>query len=97
MSDVLGAHGIGAVLVEKNRAGVSFGKLEFHMGLRSVQSADIYFDNVRVPAGNQIVPAGGFKQLMEAFDLERCGNTTMSLAIAQSALDYVLEYVQERH
>jgi len=33
---------------------------------------------------------------MEAFDLERCGNTTMSLAIAQSALDYALGYVQER-
>jgi Acyl-CoA dehydrogenases len=33
---------------------------------------------------------------MEAFDLERCGNTTMSLAVAQSAFDYVLSYVQER-
>lgn len=33
---------------------------------------------------------------MEAFDLERCGNTTMSLACAQSALDYALAYVQER-
>jgi len=33
---------------------------------------------------------------MEAFDLERCGNTTMSLACAQSAFDYVLAYVQER-
>ena len=67
------------------------------MCLRGVQSADIFFGNVRVPAGNQIVPAGGFKQLMEAVDLERCGNTTMILAIAQSALDYVLEYAQERH
>ncbi len=67
------------------------------MCLRGVQSADIFFGNVRVPAGNQIVPAGGFKQLMEARDLERCGNTTMILAIAQSALDYVLEYAQERH
>jgi len=33
---------------------------------------------------------------MEAFDLERCGNTTMSLAVAQSAFDYALDYVQER-
>ena len=33
---------------------------------------------------------------MEAFDLERCGNTTMSLAVAQSAFDYVFSYVQER-
>ncbi len=96
MSQDPGAKGIGAVLVEKDRPGVSFGKPERHMGLRGVPSADIFFDKVRVPAENRIVPAGGFRQLMEAFDLERCGNTTMSLAIAQSALDYVLDYVQER-
>jgi alkylation response protein AidB-like acyl-CoA dehydrogenase len=84
------------VLVEKDRPGVTFGQPEHHMGLRGVPSADIYFDKVRVPAANRIVPAGGFSRLMEAFDLERCGNTTMSLAIAQSALDYVLDYVQER-
>jgi len=53
-------------------------------------------DNVEVPAENVIVPAGGFRKLMEAFDLERCGNTTMCMGIAQSALDYVLDYVQER-
>ena len=40
--------------------------------------------------------SGGFRKLMEAFDLERCGNATMSLAIAQGALDYVLDYVQQR-
>lgn len=96
MSDDPGAKGIGAILVEKDRDGVSFGKREDHMGLRGMTSADIFLDNVAVPAENVVVPAGGFKKLMEAFDLERCGNTTMSLAIAQSALDYVLEYVQER-
>ena len=67
------------------------------MGFRGIHHADMYFDNVEVPLDNLIVPAGGFKKLMEAFDLERCGNTTMSLAIAQSAFDYVLEYVQQRH
>ena len=96
MSDEPGAKGIGAVLVDKDRSGITFGKPEQHMGLRGVQSADIYLEKVRVPLENMIVPAGGFKKLMEAFDLERCGNTTMSLAIAQSALDYVLDYVQER-
>ncbi|WNK00888.1 acyl-CoA dehydrogenase family protein [Thalassospiraceae bacterium LMO-JJ14] len=96
MSDQQGAAGIGAVLVEKDRDGVSFGKPEIHMGLRGMVSADIFFDNVEVPAENVLVPAGGFKKLMEAFDLERCGNTTMSLAVAQSSLDYVLDYVQER-
>ncbi|MEM7045638.1 MAG: acyl-CoA dehydrogenase family protein, partial [Pseudomonadota bacterium] len=96
MSEESGAKGIGAVLVEKDRPGLSFGARERHMGFRGVTSADMHFDDVEVPAENLIVPAGGFKKLMEAFDLERCGNTTMSLAIAQSAFDHVLGYVQER-
>jgi alkylation response protein AidB-like acyl-CoA dehydrogenase len=96
LSEEPGARGIGAVLVEKERDGLSFGKPERHMGFRGVPSADMFFDGVEVPVENLIVPAGGFRKLMEAFDLERCGNTTMSLAIAQSALDYVLDYVQGR-
>jgi butyryl-CoA dehydrogenase len=51
---------------------------------------------VTVPAGNIVVGPGGFRKLMEAFDLERCGNATMSLALAQAAFDYVVEYVQSR-
>ena len=96
MSDAPGAGGIGAVLVEKGAEGFTFGAPEHHMGFRGIASADMFFDNVELPAGNVIVPAGGFRRLMEAFDLERCGNTTMSLACAQSAFDYVLNYVQER-
>ena len=96
MSDDPGAKGVGAVLIESDRDGLSFGKPEIHMGFRGITSADIFLDNIEVPADNIVVPAGGFPKLMEAFDLERCGNTTMSLAIAQSALDYVLDYVQER-
>jgi alkylation response protein AidB-like acyl-CoA dehydrogenase len=96
LSDEPGARGIGAVLVEKGTAGFSFGKRDHHMGFRGVYSADMYFDQVAVPQENIIVPAGGFSKLMEAFDLERCGNTTMSLAVAQSAFDYALNYVQER-
>ena len=96
LSDDPGAKGIGAVLVDRDSKGLSFGKREQHMGFRGVHSADMYFDEVRVPKSNIIVQAGGFRKLMEAFDLERCGNTTMSLAVAQSAFDYVLAYVQER-
>ena len=96
MSDEPGAKGIGAIVVESNTSGFSFGKQEHHMGFRGVASADMYFDNVRVPIENILVPAGGFSKLMEAFDLERCGNTTMSLAVAQSAFDFVLSYTQER-
>ena len=96
MSDDPGAKGIGAVFVEKDREGLSFGAPERLMGFRGIPSADIFFDDVRVPAENLIVPAGGFKKLMEAFDLERCGNATMCLGIAQAAFDTALAYVQER-
>lgn len=96
LSDEPGARGIGAVLVEKGTPGFSFGNRDHHMGFRGVYSADMYFDQVAVPESNIIVPAGGFGKLMEAFDLERCGNTTMSLAVAQSAFDIALNYVQER-
>ncbi len=96
LSDAPGAKGIGAVLVEKGMEGLTFGEPELLMGFRGVPSADIYLDNVKVPIGNIVVPAGGFAKLMEAFDLERCGNATMALAQASGALEDVLAYVQER-
>lgn len=96
LSDAPGAKGIGAVLVEKGAVGLSFGDPETLMGFRGVPSADIFLDNVRVPVGNIVVPAGGFARLMEAFDLERCGNATMALAQASGALEDVLAYVQAR-
>lgn len=96
LSDAPGAKGIGAVLVEKGAVGLSFGEPETLMGFRGVPSADIFLDNVRVPVGNIVIPAGGFARLMEAFDLERCGNATMALAQASGALEDVLAYVQAR-
>lgn len=91
-----GAKGIGAVLVHKGTPGFTFGKRDHHMGFRGVYSADMHFDDVRVPVTDILAPAGGFSKLMDAFDLERCGNTTMSLAVGQSAFDFVLAYVKER-
>jgi butyryl-CoA dehydrogenase len=96
LSDRLGAGGIGAVYVERDAPGISFGPPEQLMGFRGVPSSDIYLDNCTVPAENLIVPAGGFKKLMEAFDLERCGNATMALGQASGALEDVLDYVVER-
>ena len=66
------------------------------MGLRGVASCDLFFDDCEVPVENLITPAGGFKQMMEAFDLERCGNATMALGQATGALEDVLQYVLER-
>ena len=96
LSGAAGSAGIGAVYVESGTPGMSFGAREHLMGFRGVPSTDIFFDNCTVPAGNVVVGAGGFRKLMEAFDLERCGNATMALAQAAGALDDVLAYVQER-
>ncbi len=96
LSDAPGAKGIGAVLVEAGTPGLSFGPAEELMGFRGIPSADLNFDDCQIPAENIVVPAGGFKQLMEAFDLERCGNATMALGQASGALEDVLVYVQER-
>lgn len=96
MSPEPGAKGIGAVLVEKGTPGLSFGERERLMGFRGIPSSDLYFDACEVPLENVVVPAGGFRKLMEAFDLERCGNATMALSQASGALEDVLRYVQER-
>ena len=96
LSDDPGPKAIGAVLVEKGTPGLSFGPPEQLMGFRGVPSSDLMFDDVEVPIDNVVVPAGGFKKLMEAFDLERCGNATMALGQASGALEDVTGYVQER-
>ena len=97
MSDAPAAKGIGAVFVDIDTPGLTFGNSESLMGWRGIPSADIYFDNVEVPIDNLLVePEDGFKKLMETFDLERCGNATMALSQAAAALDYVKEYVQDR-
>ena len=94
--DTPGAAGIGAVYVETGTKGLSFGPQEQLMGFRGVPSSDLYFDDVELPLENLVIGKGGFKKLMEAFDLERCGNATMSLGQASGALEDVLDYVQER-
>ena len=96
LTDAPGAKGIGALVVEKDMPGVSFGKPERLMGFRGIPSADIYFDDVLVPKENLVVDAGGFSKLFSAFSIERLGNATMSLAIGQAALDRTRQYVQER-
>lgn len=91
-----GAKGIGGVLVDKETPGLTFGPRETLMGWRGVPSADMFFDDVRVPIENLIVEQGGFKRLFTAFSIERLGNSTSSLALAQAALDRTAAYVQER-
>jgi butyryl-CoA dehydrogenase len=96
LSDAPGARGIGALLVDKQWEGVSFGKREALMGFRGIATRDIAFETVRVPKSNLIVGAGGFGRLMSAFGLERCGNATQSLGLAAAALEQATHYVKER-
>ena len=91
-----GAKGIGALLVDREMDGVSFGQREELMGFRGIETRDIAFDGVRVPKDNLIVEAGGFGRLMAAFGLERCGNAIQSLGLAAAALEQARQYVQER-
>lgn len=97
LDDAPGAKGIGAVYVDRDTPGVTFGAREQLMGFRGVPSCDIYLDGVELPLEHILVPVGGFPKLMAAFDLERCGNATMSLAQAVAALEEVTAYVQDRH
>ena len=96
LSETPGAKGIGAVYVEGDTPGLTFGEQEQLMGFRGVPESDLYFDEVLVPADHLVVPAGGFPKLMRAFDLERCGNASMALGQAAAALDDALAWVQER-
>ena len=96
LSDAPGSKGIGALIVEKDTPGISFGARERLMGFHGIPSRDIVFEDVRVPAANLLVDAGSFAQLFQAFSMERLGNATVSLGIGQAALDRSLEYVQAR-
>lgn len=96
MSEKRGAKGIGGILVEKGTPGFSFGKLEKKLGLRGHPQADLIFEDCLVPRENLVVKEGEFPRLMQAFNVERCGNATMALGIAQGAFEEALRYSQER-
>ncbi len=96
LTEERGSRAIGGIVVDRDTPGLTFGPQERLMGFHGIPSADMFFDDVRVPAENLIVPAGGFGKLFTAFSIERLGNSTMSLAIGQACLDRTAAYVQER-
>lgn len=96
LSDAPGSKGIGSLIVERDTPGLSFGTPEKLMGFRGIPSRDIYFDDVEVPVENLVTEAGEFRKLFTAFSMERLGNSTMSLSIAQAALDRTIDYVTTR-
>lgn len=96
LDGVPGAKGIGALLVEKDTPGFTFGKQEEFMGMRGFPSCDLVFEDCFVPDANLIVGVGGFRSLMQCFDIERCGNATMALGLATGALEVAAAYAMER-
>ncbi len=92
-----GAKGISTVLVEKGTDGLSFGANERKMGWNAQPTAEVQFENCRLPATNLLGEEGnGFKYAMRGLDGGRLNISACSLGAAQSALDKAVRYMQER-
>jgi 3-sulfinopropanoyl-CoA desulfinase len=90
--------GIGGILVDKGTPGFSLGRVEDAMGLRGIPEAELIFDNCEVPAANLVVrdPKNGFKKLMNGYNAQRIGASSVALGIAQGAHDLAVDYMCER-
>jgi len=85
------------ILVESDRKGVEVNKLTGKMGIRSSETTEVSFSDVRVPCENLIGEEGkGFHQLMHFFDCTRTMVAAQGIGLAQGALDKTLDYVQKR-
>lgn len=92
-----GASGISAMLVENGTLGLSFGAPEKKMGWRSQPTAQVQFDNCRIPKENLLGKLGdGFRYAMSGLDGGRLNISACSLGAAQSALDKSVRYTAER-
>ena len=89
-----GREGIGCVLVEKDAPGLSLiGK--FHtMGGENLH--EVRFEDCEVPAENLVLQEDGFRKLLSAFNTQRCLNPSISLGLAEGALEESLSYMRER-
>lgn len=93
----IGTHGISAFIVEKGWEGFTFGDHYDKMGIRSSSTAELIFDNVKVPKENLLGKEGqGFKIAMATLDGGRIGIASQALGIAQGAYEAALEYAKER-
>lgn len=91
------SHGLGLFLVEAGMEGFERGRNLKKMGLKSQDTAELFFNNVRVPKENVLGDATrGFYYLMQFLAEERLIGAVGYLASAERALDITLEYVQER-
>jgi len=92
-----GARGVSCLVIEKDWEGVSFGANEKKLGWNSSPTAQVMFDNVKVPVANRVGAEGdGFKFAMAGLDGGRLNIGACSLGGAQRCLDEAIAYVKDR-
>lgn len=94
----IGTKGISAFIVEKGWAGFEFGDHYDKLGIRSSTTAELIFNDVKVPKENLLGKEGqGFKIAMATLDGGRIGIASQALGIGQGAYENALDYAKERH
>jgi len=92
-----GTRGISAYIVESNTPGYSVGKLEHKMGIHGSSTAELVFENCKIPASNQLGESGrGLRYAMESIDASRVTVAAQALGISQAAFEDALAYSQTR-
>jgi butyryl-CoA dehydrogenase len=92
-----GTKGITAFIIEADRAGFTIGLKEKKMGIRGSATAELIFQNVRIPAENLLGKEGmGFKVAMMTLDGGRIGVAAQAVGLAAGALESTIEYVKGR-
>jgi alkylation response protein AidB-like acyl-CoA dehydrogenase len=87
-----------AFIVERGTKGFSGGKKENKLGMRASETAEMIFDNCRIPDANRMGGIGeGFKQAMKVLDGGRISIAALSLGIAKGAYEAAIQYSKERH
>lgn len=87
-----------AFIVEKGTPGFSAGKKENKLGMRASETAEMIFDNCRIPDANRLGEVGdGFKQSMKILDGGRISIAALSLGIAKGAYEAAVKYSKERY
>jgi long-chain-acyl-CoA dehydrogenase len=92
-----GARGISLLVVERDMRGFSRGRKLDKIGMHAQDTAELFFDDVRVPAANLLGnEGGGFVHLMERLPRERMSIAIMALASLRAALDWTVSYTTQR-
>jgi alkylation response protein AidB-like acyl-CoA dehydrogenase len=92
-----GHHGISAFIIDMDTPGVNIGKLEHKLGIKATSTAQIYFEDCKVPRSAMIGQEGdGFKIAMATLDGGRIGVATQAVGIARAALEEAVRYSKER-